>query len=113
MKNLFVFGFLLMATFVGAQSDSYKIFGKVIEASSSQSIDYATIVVNDKNSGKVISGTTTKEGGKFELVTKTPNVTIEVSFIGYTPVKIDDVVFKERIADLGIIKLGEDAHTFR
>jgi outer membrane receptor protein involved in Fe transport len=111
MKNLIVFGFLLMASLVSAQSEIYKISGKVIEASSSQAIGYATIVVNDKISGKVIAGTTTEEDGKFELVSKTPNITIDVSFIGYTTVKIDDVVFKGRTSDLGIIKLGEDANT--
>lgn len=111
MKNLFLFGLLLISVFADAQSETFIISGQVVEANSSQSIDYATIVVNDKNTGKVITGTTTEEGGKFQLVTKTPNITVEVSFIGYSTVTINEVVFDDGKANLGLIKLGEDALT--
>jgi len=109
MKNLFVFAFLMLATLLQAQSDNYIISGVVIEAASAQFIDYATVVINDKTTSKVLTGTTTEGGGKFRLVTKTPNISVEVSFIGYTTVKIDDISFKGNTANLGSIKLGEDA----
>lgn len=111
MKNFFVLAFLLTATLLQAQSDNFKISGIVMDASSSQYIDYATVVVSDKTSGEILSGTTTEEGGKFRLLTKTSNVALEVSFLGYTSVKIDDISFDGKIANLGVIRLGEDAQT--
>ena len=111
MKNLLVFGFLMIASMLTAQNDNYKILGKVIEASSTQTIDYATVVVSDKTSGKIISGTTTENGGKFQIVTQTPNVIVEVSFIGYTTVTMNDIIFEGKTANLGTIKIGEDAKT--
>jgi len=111
MKNIFVLGFLLIASLLHGQSDKFKISGKVIEASTAQSIDYATVVVSNKATGEMISGTTTENGGRFLLTTKTMNVAVEISFIGYNNVKIDEISFDGNVADLGIIKLGEDAQT--
>ena len=111
MKNLFVFALLMFASLLNAQNENYKIMGTVIEASSAQTIDYATIVVSDKSSGKILTGTTTEEGGVFQIQISTPNVIVEVSFIGYTTVKIDDITFEGKIANLGSIKLGDDAQT--
>ncbi len=111
MKNILLFGFLMIASLLTAQSDNYRILGEVIEAASGQSIDYATIVVSNKTSGKVLTGTTTEDGGKFELTTKTPNIAVEVSFIGYSTVIIDNILFDGKTADLGKIKIGEDAQT--
>ncbi len=100
-----------MVSLLKAQSGNYKIFGKVVEISSAHTIDYATIVVSDKTSGKILSGTTTEGGGKFQLFTNTRNISIEVSFIGYTTIKIESISFEGNIADLGLIKLGEDTQT--
>lgn len=101
----------MIGTMLNAQSDKYKISGKVIESNSAQPIDYATVVVSDKSSGKILSGTTTEGGGEFQLVTTTKNVSVEVSFIGYTTVNIDDVTFQGNAANIGVIKIGEDAQT--
>jgi len=83
--------------------------GKVIDAASGEAIDYATVVVNNKETGKIINGTTTSEGGLFQLRSRTPKVTVEVSFIGYTNIVYDEIKFDKKLADLGTIKLGEDA----
>jgi len=85
------------------------IKGKVIDAASGEAIDYATVVVNRKKTGEIVNGTTTSEGGLFLIKSKGPNVSVEVSFIGYTSVVIDEVSFQDKVADLGMIKLGEDA----
>lgn len=94
---------------MNAQSEKYKISGTVLEASSNQALDYASVIVSDKATGDVIFGTTTENGGRFEAILTSPNVSVEVSFIGFTSVQIDDVVFKGIFADLGTIVLGEDA----
>jgi outer membrane receptor protein involved in Fe transport len=111
MKNILLVGFIMAASLLNAQSDNYKVFGEVIEAASSKTIDYATVVINEKPSGKMLAGTTTEGGGRFELTTQTPNVSVEISFIGYTTVVLDNIQFDGNMANLGVIKLGEDALT--
>lgn len=92
-----------------AQSSPFKIIGTVIEASSGQAIDYATVVLVDANSSEILTGTTTENGGKFELNTSTKNIFVEVSFIGYSSQKITELSFEGKTADLGMITLGEDS----
>lgn len=91
-----------------AQAPSVKIIGTVIEASSSQPIDYATVIIGDKTTNDIITGTTTENGGKFELSTDSKNVFVEVSFIGYATQKFSDLTFDGNLIDLGTIVLGED-----
>ena len=105
-----VFG-LFSALNLSAQSDEYIVTGIVKEANSAQTIDYATVVLMDKQTNEIITGTTTDNGGKFKLFTKTQEVILEVSFIGYTKVVIDNISFSGGIAKLKPIKLGEDSQT--
>ena len=92
-----------------AQAPKFKIIGTVLEASSGQAIDYATVIIGDKDTQDVLTGTTTENGGKFELTTNKKNVFVEVSFIGYTNKKIEEINFDGKLIDLGNITLGEDA----
>jgi len=112
MKQIILFSLLLISTLISAQrggSSDYTIKGQVVEAGSNQSIDYATVTVFDKASQKIQSGTTTENGGKFTLTSKSRDVYVEVSFLGYTTKRIDDISFEGRMIDLGTIKLGEDS----
>ena len=56
-----------------AQSDNFKISGTVVEAVYNKTIDYATVIVREKTTGDIISGTNTEEGGKFEITTTSDN----------------------------------------
>ena len=94
-----------------AQNQDYIVTGVVEEAASGQTIDYATVVLLDKATNEIITGTTTDNGGKFKLVTKTKAVILEVSFIGYNKVVIDEIPFNGAIANLSPIALGENAAT--
>ena len=121
MKHLILFTFLLIGTYMSAQggnsqkglptdiTKNYIITGQVVEASSNQSIDYATVTLKDKNTNKTLTGTTTENGGQFELKSKSRDIYIEISFIGYSAKRIDEIIFDGQRADLGIIKLGEDS----
>lgn len=120
MKQFVTLAILLVATLGSAQrgegkkgnpgenSEVFTIMGQVVEASSNQSIDYATVTIIDNITKKIQSGTTTENGGKFQLTTKSQDVYVEVSFIGYSTKRIDEIIFDGRKADLGMIKLGED-----
>ena len=110
MKRLsIIFSFLLFAASSYAQDAPFIIKGQIVESTSNEPIDYATAVVKEKGSGTIVNGTTTSEGGIFIIETKLSEVFLEVSFIGYNTVTIEDVNFQGKMADLGVIKMGEDA----
>ena len=102
---------LLLVNTIQAQSDSYKISGKVIEASSGQAIDYATVILKDKSSADILTGTTTSEGGRFTLISTSKDIILEVSFIGFNNAIIEELIFDNNKASLLEIKLREDAQT--
>ncbi len=109
MKYVFLLTLICLTTMMHGQSESYKVSGTIVESASNQAIDYATVVVVDNATGETITGTTTKDGGKFEVITNTSNVSLKISFIGLASLTIDDLVFNGKSADLGKIYLGEDA----
>lgn len=112
MKRIItIISFCLFTISAFGQGGPFIIKGKVIEASSGEAIDYATVIAKEKETGELINGTTTSEGGNFKIKSKTQNLSIEVSFIGYNSVTIDDVSFVENVADVGKITLGEDAQS--
>lgn len=94
-----------------AKPDGFIIKGFVADASSGQTIDYATVIAKDLETEELITGTTTSDGGKFFLKVPQKNVFVEVSFIGYETINFTDLTFKGPIADLKEIMLGEDSKT--
>lgn len=114
---LIISSLLLSAQFLLAQNpekqgakpvDGFIITGQVIEQTSNQAVDYATVAAKHKTSGEVLTGTTTNDGGQFKLNVKDNNVILEISFIGYQNLVIKDIAFQGPIADLGVVKIGED-----
>jgi len=93
----------------GGSRDQFIVKGKVIEAASMQSIEYATVTLLEKETGKIIAGGITEEGGGFRLSSKSKNIYLEVSFIGYETKRIDELSFIGKEVDLGMIKIGEDS----
>jgi outer membrane cobalamin receptor len=68
------------------------VVGRVLDAQSSSPLEYANVMVYDKASKAQVTGTTTNKNGMFRLTGIKPGVyTVEVSFMGYYPTKIDTV----------------------
>lgn len=122
MKQIITFAILMISIICSAQKTNreqrpggngakFLILGQVVEASSNQSIDYATVSIHDVKTDKMISGTTTENGGVFRLESGSKDVYLEVSFIGYSSKRIGELTWNGNKADLGIIKLGEDSQT--
>ncbi len=111
MKYISLFITFFFATALFAQPDDFMITGTVKEAKSDQPVDYATVVVYDLSDNKMLTGTTTENGGSFELFTNTSNVYIEIRFIGFNVKKLNDLVFKNDVLKLGTIYLEEDSKT--
>ena len=108
--NYFVLFCLLCLQFIGyTQDQGFIVNGIVIDATSQETIDYATVIVKQKTTGDLISGATTTDGGKFSIETKNSDIIVEISFIGFETIEISNVIFKNKIADLGNISLASDA----
>ena len=89
-------------------TNRFVLEGIVVDAGSNEFIDYATITIKEIVSDKILAGTTTDNGGKFSIETSTKEIYLEVSFIGYTSLVIRDFKWEGNLADLGVIKLGEN-----
>jgi len=98
--------FLTCALF---SQETFNVIGTVVEVNSQESIEFASIVIKQKETGEFLTGATTSENGKFAVKTTTSDITVEVSFIGFTPVELNDIKFDGQTANLGKISLGADA----
>ena len=101
---LLLFGYTLMSF---SQSGSYSITGRVVENFSENPIAFATIVVLNKTTNVSLAGTTSDMDGNFELKFDSEDIAIEVSFIGFETVRINEISITDGVADLGVIKLTE------
>jgi len=109
MRFILLFCVCLLCCVSFAQTKTFVIEGVVTEAGTGQTIDYASVVIHEIGTQKILGGTTTEDGGKFQIESKTKDVYLEVSFIGYNPVKIDNIDFTNNKVTLPIIRLGTDA----
>ncbi|MEO9966956.1 MAG: TonB-dependent receptor [Reichenbachiella sp.] len=106
---------LLFLAFLGgtnplaAQPDSFEIAGIVQETSGKQPVPFATVVIRKSKTDSIITSTTTAIDGRFNLVTRSSDFYLEVSFLGFTTLRIDDLPIKNQRVDLGIVFLTEDS----
>jgi outer membrane receptor for ferrienterochelin and colicins len=108
------FSFLLVFTTVLIKAQEHpeikkiKITGKVIENTTKQPLEYATITFVSKRTAKVVSGGITNAQGEFNIEVNTGAYDIKVEFISYKINEIKDKKLQED-TDLGEIGLSEDA----
>ncbi|MFY0602697.1 MAG: TonB-dependent receptor [Flavobacteriaceae bacterium] len=93
---------------IGQVSEDTIITGKVIDQSTSRPIEFATVGLIDKTTLKLITGTVTDANGNFSIIAKTINVSIQISFIGYTTFTIKDFAVANNSVNLKTIQLKED-----
>ena len=87
------------------------ITGRVVDQSSGQPIEFATVLISDAATSTGIGGTTTDLAGKFSLETKTEKVYLDVSFIGFETRRIEEMSFTGGEANLGLIELKAAGQT--
>ena len=88
-----------------------KITGNVIDASTGEPVEFATVVLQVAESEKDVDGAISDEKGHFKLEDIKPGTyNLVVSFIGYETKTIEDIVLtkKKPDADLGKITLESD-----
>jgi outer membrane receptor protein involved in Fe transport len=85
-----------------------RISGSIIDSSTNQPVEFATIALVDPATNKPVDGTVADEKGKF-TISKVANGTYKVviSFIGYESYS-QDVAISDRksTVDMGVVKLG-------
>ena len=110
MKKITLLLFCLISTtYLSAQKqekEEVSITGKVIDASTNQVLEYATIVLKNTNTQK-ISGGITDENGLFSIKTQKGTYEISVEFISFKSIKfpVQEITSNK---DFGVIKLKED-----
>ena len=109
MRYTFIVLLSFLSCAVYTQGALFNITGTVTEVNSNEAIEYATVVAKDLATNDILAGTTTETGGRFELAVNKQNVFVEISFIGYTTLVLDDISFDNRHAYLGNVTLGTDA----
>ena len=95
----------------GGEHPGVEVKGKVIESSSNQPIEFATIMISRAKDGEAITGATTDENGNFSVRAKARKFHATISFIGYISQEIKEISVVRGVADLGTIILKEDKET--
>jgi len=80
MKNLLSIFILFFGITISAQ---ISITGKVVEKNTKHPLEFATIILTNPTTGKLIIGETTNSKGEFSINTKKGNYNIKIEFIGF------------------------------
>lgn len=111
MKSIFILLSLLGTTGTAFGQSPVTITGLIQEEASQQPIEFATVMVGDKDTGEALTGTTTGPDGTFAINVASENIYVEVSFIGYQSQTIRDVPITDGTARLAVIQLAEDSQS--
>jgi outer membrane receptor protein involved in Fe transport len=128
LKNLYLFTLfvLLFSTFVQAQEGNFKrpqsapppfakLSARVIDANSTQAIEFATVSLFRMPKDTLIGGIVTNANGSFELENLRPGkYKMVIAFMGYKSLVIDTLVLRKlEERDLGNIALGSNEKVLR
>jgi len=108
MKKIVILCVYLAFVLANAQGNKeYTVTGKVIDNTTQQALEYATVTILDTNTNKVLEGGITNEKGDFSLEVAKGVYTIKVEFISFKSYESKNVSVAKDI-NLGIISLEED-----
>lgn len=82
--------------------------GKVVDKSTSKPLDYATVALVNKEDKSVLAGGITDSQGAFSVKSPHGNIYIEVSFLGYNTVVINDFEITGSTINLNMIEVQPD-----
>ena len=99
------FCLFIFANTTFAQKKGIEITGIVVEGINQKPIEFATVMIADKETKQPITGATTGTDGSFSLRSSTKNFYVEISFIGYVTKQIQDISVEAGKVNLGKIAL--------
>ncbi len=97
---------MLLAVSGLAQGRPSMVKGVVLDQRSSEPVPYATVAVYETTTSELITGTTTDETGQFSTRSRSANVFLTVSFIGYMTDTIRGLEVANGVIDAGQILLA-------
>lgn len=109
--TLRLFPFIIMALSMLAsistrsQNEPVSIYGMVLDQASQQPIPFATINILNNKTQQSITGTTTDDKGEFKLITRGTEFYIEISFIGFETIKLNELNIINNNLDLGTVEM--------
>jgi len=98
---------LLWATLLAAQDSGIRIRGQVVSSETKSPVEFATVGVYGKENREMITGTTTQVDGTFKLEVSRSEFYIEISFMGYKTLTIEDFSVQNDQVDLGVVGISE------
>lgn len=103
LKSYLILGILTLISQIGFA----QLTGTVLDKEDNTPLEYATIALYNQSPKNLISGVVTNTNGVFSFDKLKKGIySIEISFIGYQPNKIENIVFSGDKKDLGILKLS-------
>lgn len=81
----YIFLVLLLTTLIGAQAQKGSVRGRVTDARSGESIEYATVALLNPKDSTLKGGTVTEGNGSFRLEAPYGRYLLRITFVGYEP----------------------------
>lgn len=106
MKKL-LFTLLLLTTTIHL-SAQVTFSGKIVEKNTKQPLEFATIILTDTTTNKLITGESTNNKGEFSMKVKKGNYNIKIEFIGFKNHLINNISLTKNHS-IGTILLQEDS----
>lgn len=110
-KSIYIFLSIALFSFQQsyAQTSFTKVIGKVVEKSSNQPLEFATVQLIDTENKSLLTGTITDAEGGFKLETDSKNFYLEIGFVGFQTLTFTELSIINNQVDLGTIVLSADA----
>jgi outer membrane receptor protein involved in Fe transport len=99
---------LISSNFLFAQNQKIEITGTVLDSNSQNPVEFATVMIGDKNTKAAITGVTTQLDGMFLVETTAKDFFIEISFIGFVNQTISEFSIIDGKINLGDILMSEN-----
>ena len=82
--------------------------GTIVDSETKEFIPFANVTMFEKKTDLFITGTSTEIDGSFEITTSHKDVYIEVGFLGYSTMKLEDYTLDGNQVALGRLSLTEE-----
>jgi hypothetical protein len=98
---------LIVTLIITLQIKAQSISGVILEDKNKNPLPYATFILKDQNTNKIIDGKITDENGYYTIEISEGNYDVEVKFMGFLDYK-DQIIIENKIPLTLNINLKED-----
>ncbi len=108
--SLCLLGLASIQLFSQSNRDGSGLFieGRVQDAFTTEPLQYATISVFNRQDSSLLTGGITDEQGAFHLEVPDQNIYLNVGYLGYLTLKVEELTFERGLVPLGILAIKPD-----